>query len=57
MGAVPIMLFWISWMWMKAHRGEMHDDPLVFALKDKASLQAGVAFAAVLAMGAAGWPW
>ena len=56
-GAVPIMLFWISWMWMKAHRGEMHDDPLVFALKDKASLQAGVAFAAVLAMGAAGWPW
>jgi 4-hydroxybenzoate polyprenyltransferase len=56
-GAVPIMLFWISWMWMKAHRGEMHDDPLVFAVKDKASLLAGVAFAAVLAMGAAGWPW
>ena len=56
-GTVPIMLFWISWMWMKAHRGEMHDDPLVFAVKDKASLLAGAAFATVLTMGAVGWSW
>ena len=56
-GTVPVMLFWISWMWMKAHRGEMHDDPLVFAVKDKASLLAGAAFAAVLAVGTVGWPW
>ncbi len=56
-GAVPVMLFWVSWMWMQAHRGQMHDDPLVFAVKDKASLVAGVCFAAVLAVGTAGWPW
>jgi 4-hydroxybenzoate polyprenyltransferase len=56
-GAVPVMLFWVSWMWMQAHRGEMHDDPLVFAVKDKASLLAGVAFAAVLAIGTVGCPW
>ncbi|KRB83397.1 UbiA family prenyltransferase [Duganella sp. Root198D2] len=55
-GAVPVMLFWVSWMWMQAHRGHMHDDPLVFAVKDKASLVAGVCFAAVLAVGTAGWP-
>jgi 4-hydroxybenzoate polyprenyltransferase len=55
--AVPIMLFWISWMWMKAHRGEMHDDPLVFAVKDKASLLAGITFAVVLAIGTIGWSW
>ena len=55
--AVPIMLFWISWMWMKAHRGEMNDDPLVFAVKDKASLLAGLAFAVVLALGTVGWVW
>jgi 4-hydroxybenzoate polyprenyltransferase len=36
--AVPLMLFWVSWMWIKAHRGEMHDDPIVFAIKDKTSL-------------------
>lgn len=56
-GTVPVMLFWISWMWMKAHRGEMHDDPLVFAVKDKASWLAGVLFVAVLAIGTVGWPW
>jgi 4-hydroxybenzoate polyprenyltransferase/phosphoserine phosphatase len=36
--AVPLMLFWVSWIWMKAHRGQMHDDPIVFAIKDKSSL-------------------
>jgi 4-hydroxybenzoate polyprenyltransferase/phosphoserine phosphatase len=56
-GGVPVMLFWVSWMWMKAHRGEMHDDPLVFAVKDKASLLSGVAFTVVLILGTVGWPW
>lgn len=35
--AVPLVLFWVSWIWIKAHRGEMHDDPIVFALKDRIS--------------------
>ncbi len=56
-GAVPIMLFWVSWMWMKAHRGEMHDDPLIFAVKDRASQLAGLAFAAMLVLGAMGLSW
>jgi len=56
-GAVPVMLFWISWMWMQAHRGVMHHDPLVFAVKDKASLLAGVIFALVVTIGAVGLPW
>jgi len=56
-GSVPIMLFWVSWMWMLAHRGEMHDDPLVFAIKDKASILSGVSFILVLISGAIGWQW
>ena len=55
--AVPVMLFWVSWIWMKAHRGQMHDDPLLFALRDKASLLSGVAFALVLAAASKGSPW
>ena len=55
--AVPVMLFWVSWMWMQAHRGNMHDDPLVFAVKDRSSLVAGAAFALVLVVGTIGWPW
>jgi 4-hydroxybenzoate polyprenyltransferase/phosphoserine phosphatase len=53
-GAVPVMLYWISWVWLQAHRGNMNDDPLVFAVKDKASLAAGVLFLLVLVLGAAG---
>ncbi|ALO47186.1 UbiA family prenyltransferase [Pseudohongiella spirulinae] len=55
--ALPFMLFWISWMWLQANRGQMHDDPLVFAVKDKASLAAGVGFAAVLVLATVGLPW
>ncbi|MEM6409716.1 MAG: UbiA family prenyltransferase [Pseudomonadota bacterium] len=33
-----ILLYWISRISLKAHRGEMHDDPIVYALRDKVSL-------------------
>lgn len=53
-GAVPVMLYWVSWMWMQAHRGKMHDDPLIFAVKDRASLSAGAIFVTILIIGALG---
>ena len=42
--AVPLILFWISWMWLQVHRGKMHDDPIVFAIKDKVSIFVGLFF-------------
>jgi len=33
----PLLLYWISRIWLIAHRGEMHDDPVVFAVSDQAS--------------------
>ena len=33
----PLLLYWISRIWLITHRGEMHDDPVVFAAKDKGS--------------------
>ena len=36
--ACPLMLFWIGRIWLIAHRGLMHDDPVVFAAKDRTSL-------------------
>ncbi len=38
---IPLAFYWIANLWLKAGRGEMHDDPLVFALKDRSSLLAG----------------
>jgi 4-hydroxybenzoate polyprenyltransferase len=42
--SVPMLLFWLSRVWLLAHRGQMHDDPIVFALRDSASRWIGVAF-------------
>jgi 4-hydroxybenzoate polyprenyltransferase len=32
-----LLLYWISYMWLMAHRGRMHDDPLLFVLRDNVS--------------------
>lgn len=33
----PLLLLWISRIWLKAHRGLVDDDPLVFAARDPGS--------------------
>jgi len=37
----PVLLYWISRVWLLAHRGLMHDDPIVFAVKDRTSYVVG----------------
>ena len=33
----PLLLYWVGYLWLIAHRGKMHHDPLVFALRDGTS--------------------
>ena len=33
----PALLYWRCYIWLTAHRGGMHDDPMIFALKDRIS--------------------
>lgn len=49
-GACPILLYWVSRSWMLAHRGQMHDDPMVFAFKDRVSLACGALFMLAFAL-------
>jgi 4-hydroxybenzoate polyprenyltransferase len=44
----PLLLYWISRMWLLAHRGRMHDDPVLFAVKDATSYIIGALALAVL---------
>jgi 4-hydroxybenzoate polyprenyltransferase len=37
---IPLLGYWFVRVWIKTNRGEMHDDPIVFAIKDKGSLVA-----------------
>lgn len=48
--ACPLLLLWVTRLWMLTHRGLMHDDPVVFALRDRASLAIGAVFALVFWM-------
>lgn len=42
--ACPLLLYWISRVWLLTHRGLMHEDPVVFTLKDNTSLVVGLLF-------------
>jgi 4-hydroxybenzoate polyprenyltransferase len=44
---VPLMILWLCRVWLLASRGELNEDPLVFALTDRVSLAIGAAIAAV----------
>lgn len=33
----PLMLYWVSRMWLLAQRRQMHDDPIVLAIRDSVS--------------------
>jgi len=39
---VPVLVFWISRVWLLAHRGELDEDPVVFAMTDTWSLVLGL---------------
>ncbi len=48
--ACPLLLYWISRAWLIAHRGQMHDDPIVFAIKDKTSWVVGICFIGIFGL-------
>lgn len=35
--AIPLWLHWIMRVWMLSHRGQMHQDPVLFAISDRTS--------------------
>lgn len=44
----PLLLYWISRTWAIAHRGVMHDDPVVFAVMDRTSRFIGLIAAIIV---------
>jgi len=50
--ACPLLLFWIGRTWMLTHRGQMHEDPVVFAITDRVSLLTGTLFGLIFALAA-----
>jgi 4-hydroxybenzoate polyprenyltransferase/phosphoserine phosphatase len=44
---VPLMLFWLYRVWLLGSRGEMDDDPVIFAIRDRVSLAVGACVLAI----------
>lgn len=51
---VPILLYWVSRLWVLVGRGEMDDDPVLFAARDAVTWGLAVATAAALLLAALG---
>ena len=41
----PFLILWVSRVWLLASRGELHEDPVVFALTDRTSMLLGLSVA------------
>lgn len=55
--AAFVLLGWLKFAWFKAHRGEMHYDPVLFALRDRTSLLTGAVFITLLITGGLPLGW
>jgi 4-hydroxybenzoate polyprenyltransferase len=47
----PVFMYWISRIWIKAKRGELSEDPIVFALRDRISVCLGIIVIVLLIVG------
>jgi hypothetical protein len=45
---VPVLLLWLYRLWLQASRGELHEDPVVYAITDKRSLLLGAVVVAIV---------
>jgi 4-hydroxybenzoate polyprenyltransferase len=45
---VPVLLLWLFRLWLLASRGDLHEDPVVYAITDKRSLLLGALVVAIM---------
>jgi len=50
----PLLLYWVSRLWFKTHRGQVPDDPVVFALRDRISLLIGALSVGIVILASVG---
>ncbi len=53
----PIVLYWLSRSWLLAHRGELREDPVTLAMRDRVSYAVALASAVVIAASMVRMKW
>lgn len=51
----PILLYWISRIWLLVRRGILHEDPVLFTLSDRVSYVCGALILLLILIAASGW--
>lgn len=51
----PLLLYWVARLWLKAGRGEIDDDPVLFAAKDWQSLVVAALVGTLFVLARSGW--
>jgi 4-hydroxybenzoate polyprenyltransferase len=51
----PLLLYWVARLWLKAGRGEIDDDPVLFAAKDWQSLGTAAVVGGLFILARSGW--
>jgi 4-hydroxybenzoate polyprenyltransferase len=51
----PLVLYWITRIWILSFRGELHEDPILFAVKDPVTYGVGLASVLLLVAATANW--
>jgi hypothetical protein len=51
----PLVLYWLSRIWIIASRGEMDEDPVLFAAKDRTTILVVLACALVMWLATRSW--
>jgi len=51
----PLLLYWVSRLWLFAARGFLDEDPLVYALTDRVSLIVVVLSVSIVSIGVLNW--
>jgi 4-hydroxybenzoate polyprenyltransferase len=52
----PLLLYWVSRLWLIACRGLLHEDPIVFAFHDRVSLMVALLHVAILGIATVPFP-
>ena len=52
----PVLLYWITRIWFIARRRQLHDDPIIFAIRDRRSHICGILAAVIVVIASLKWP-
>jgi hypothetical protein len=52
----PLLLYWMSRIWIVSSRGNLNEDPILFAIMDRVTYYVAIVSALLLLVASRDWP-